>query len=204
MANADAAFGLRPVRYLDGSPYNAAAGIKGLAFDTTSALAIGDPVVLSGTAGADGVPQFKRAAAAGPIDGVIIGFASSAGEDENVILRDSSRTIAAGSSTADGAFVLIAVADGNLLFEVQEDSVGENVAAAEVGLHANLIYAAPDATNGISKVELDSNTAAADTTAGLAVKIVALAERANNEIGTNAKWLVTNVKSTWGTSGPSR
>jgi len=203
MANADAAFGLRPVRYLDGRPYNGAS-VKAFAFDTSTPLAIGDPLVLSGTAGANGIPQFKRAAAAGPIDAVVVGLASSKGEDENVILRDASRVIPATTSADDGAFVHVVPATADLLFEVQEDSDSENVAIAEVGLHANLIYTAPDTVNGISKVELDSNTAATDTTAGLAVKIFGLVENEDNDVGTNANWLVSNVKSTWGTAGSSR
>lgn len=196
MANSDAAFGLRPVKYLDGSPYNAAAGVKGLAWDTSTALAIGDPVVLSGTANAEGFPEYKRAAAVGPIDGVITGILSGVGLDENVILRDQARTIVATSSNAGASYVQIAVASANLLFEIQEDSVGNAVEIAEVGLHANIDQAAPDSVNGISKVELDSSSAAADTTGGLAVKIHSLVERTDNAVGTNAKWYVTSVKST--------
>lgn len=202
MANSDAPFGLRPVRFLSGAPYNAAASVKGYAFDTSTALAIGDPVVLQGTSNTDGIPQYKRAAAAGPIDGVIVGLYSDVGEDDWVVLRDNNRTIPA--DTTSGAYVAVAVPAPDLLFEVQEDSVGENVVAAEVGLHANLVFAAPSAVNGISQVELDSSTAAADTTNGLAVKIQSLVERPDNATGANAKWYVTVVNSTYAKSGPSR
>lgn len=199
MANDDASFGLRPVRYRSGKAYTGG-GQKAYAYDTSTALAVGDPVELLGEGeAATGVPVFKRAAAAGPIDGVIVGYLSDAGSD--VLTRDVARAIPA--DTSSGSFVLVET-DPDVIYEVQEDSVGENIVVSEVGLHASLTSVAPDTVNGISNVELDSDTAAADTTGALAVKIVGLAQKPSNELGANAIWEVLINTSTWRTSGVSR
>lgn len=201
MANADAAFGLRPVRYRSGKAYTGG-GQKAFCWDTSTALAVGDPVVLSGTGNtATGVPEYKRAAAAGPIDGVITGFLSDVGSD--VLTRDFPRVVPAVATAAGGVFCLVEN-DPEILYEIQEDSVGNSIDVTEIGLHANVNQAAPDSVNGISGVELDSSSAAADTTGGLAVKIVGLAQAPDNALGTNAIWEVVVNTSTWRGFGPSR
>lgn len=195
MANADAAFGLRPVRSR-GTPAYTGGGIKGYAFDTSTALAIGDPVVFSGTGeAATGVPTFQRAAAVGPIDGVIVGMLSDPGDD--VLTRDNPRVIAA--DTASGAFVLVET-NPDVIYHVQEDSVGVTLAVTNIGQHIALTQSAPDAVNGVSSVELDSSTAG-NTTTGLAVKIVGLAELVDNSIGANAIWEVTINATNWRGAG---
>lgn len=199
MANADAAFGLRPVRYRSGKAYTGG-GQEAYAFDTSAALAIGDPVVMSGAGeAATGLPVFKLSAAAGPIDGVIVGMLSDAGS--TVLTRDNARVIPASAST--GAFVLVET-DPDVIYEIQEDSGGGAIAADSVGLHANLAIAAPDAVNGLSKVELDSSTAAADATGGLALKIVSLQRAEDNALGANAIWEVVINKTAWRGAGTSR
>jgi hypothetical protein len=80
MANATDAFGLRPVRYLDGTPYSGASTRCYISSSYATALYVGDPVIITDEAdymdttakcisiekadGADGTPIF----------GVIIGF----------------------------------------------------------------------------------------------------------------------------------
>lgn len=51
-----------------------------------------------------------------------------------------------------------------------------------------MVVAAGSNTTGFSATELDSSTAA--VTATLDCQIMRLADREDNEIGTNAKWLV--------------
>lgn len=201
MANADAAFGMRAVRHLDGSPYCGGGAFTGYAFDTSTALSIGDPIELTGLAESDGIPQVKRSAAGSPIDGVIEGFLSDVGQAKGVVLRDNNRTIPA--DTSSGAYVLVSPAN-NVVFEIQEDSVVNAVELSEVGLHANIIVAAPDAINGISKVELDSTSAASDTTGGLQLQILALKQSEDNEVGNNAVWEVTVSKTFSRSFGSSR
>jgi hypothetical protein len=79
------------------------------------------------------------------------------------------------------------VADAaDLIFEVQEDSVGGALAAANVGQNASLI--AGNNNGFLSGWMLDSSTAAATNT--LQVQLLGLARRIDNAFGTNAKWLV--------------
>lgn len=198
MANVNAPSGLMPVRYRSGKAYTAG-GQEAFAFDATDALAVGDPVVFFGDATTDGVPHVSRSSVGGKIDGIIVGMLSDPGTD--ILTRDNPRIIPA-SAASGGAFVLIE-SDPDLFYEIQEDSDGGFIPAASVGLHADLIFAAPDAVNGRSKVQIDSSTVLADLDGTLQVKIVALVKRANNEIGTNAKWLVTINKTSWRSFGSS-
>ena len=56
MANADAPFGLKPVRYISGAPYNGAANVYRVT-SATSNLMVGDPVYDGGWGvNSDGVP----------------------------------------------------------------------------------------------------------------------------------------------------
>jgi len=203
MANPSVFGGLRPVRFLSGAPYNAAGGLRGRAFDATFALAVGDPVEAAGDSDADGTPHFKRAVAAGPIDGVIAGFLATPGQKLNVHLRDGPRTIAATATASEGGLVLVAT-DPDLVFEIMEDAVGGALTSTASFLHADLALAAPDSVNGISKVQLDSSTAGADTTGTKAVKILALVTAPDNAFGANAKWEVTINKTAYRSFGSSR
>lgn len=197
MANSDSPIGLRPVRYRSGAPYNGAANPYYLPSSYATAMFIGDPVVVTGTSNTAAVTQpgvgnfqpgtlpeiNKSAAASGTITGVIVGFAASPSNLENQYNPASTERIA------------LVADDPTLLFEVQEDSDGGALAATDVGLNAELIFGSGSTVTGISGVELDSSTAA--TTAGHLVQIVGLMNREDNEIGTNANWLVSLNASTY-------
>ena len=67
-------FGLVPVRYKSGAPYNGAANVYSVAIGETNNIFVGDPVIISGTGDTDGVPGVNRAAAGDRITGVVVGF----------------------------------------------------------------------------------------------------------------------------------
>lgn len=187
MANSDAAFGLKPVCYKGGAPYNGAANVYYVPASDGTALFVGDPVLIAGSGDAAGVPSITRAAATDRITGVVVGFAplpSGAAGSTSAVNRGY-RT----ASTED--YVLVAD-DVKLLFEVQEDSDTSTLAATSIGLNADLIIAAGSTTTKKSGVELDSSTAA---TTSAQMRIVGAVQRPDNEIGTNAKWLVSIVES---------
>lgn len=142
-----------------------------------TAIYLGGLVKLAGSADADGVPSVTGNVAAGnAVVGVVVGVEADT--------HDSTTYRAASTER----YVLVAD-DPNELFEIQEDSVGAALAATDVGLNASLIGLTGGSTvNGRSTMELDSSTAA--TTATLDLSIHRMALRADNEIGTNAKWLV--------------
>ena len=178
MANVDSPFGLRPVRYMSGAPYNGAVNAYSTVTGDGTAIYIGDPVIISGTASTiDGViyQDVDQAATGDVIVGVVVGVKPES--------RDS--TIYRAASTAR---VLYVADDPSLLFEIQEVSGGTALAAADIGLNANFVVAAGSATTGQSGVELNNATEA--TTNTLDVQIVGFANRPGNEIGEHAKWLV--------------
>lgn len=178
MANADTPRGLWPVRHKNGAPYNGAATRYYVPSSDNTALYLGDPVVVAGSADANGVATVAKATAGsgaymlGPVVAV---------EPET-----NSSTIYRAASTARYVYV---ADDPDLIFEIQEDSVGGALAATSVGLNADWIAGSGSTATGYSGAELDSNTA--DTTNTLQLRILGFAQRPDNEIGTNAKVLVS-------------
>lgn len=187
MANSNVARGLIPVRMADGSPYNGAVDMFYVAPGDATALYEGDPVVLAGSADGAGVASVTRAAAAGTITGAVVGFADAA-------------SMTAGFRAASTAAYVLVAHGQDILFEIQEDAVGGAIAAADIGLNADIIVAAGNAYGKTSGVMLDTSTKA--TTATLPLRIRGLAQRPDNELSANAKVLVTlnNTTETPGTA----
>jgi hypothetical protein len=178
MANTNSATGLTPRRLRNGAPWVGPLRTYYHPATDATALFIGDPVIIAGSADADGVPTVTRAtaASAGRITGVVCGFQPDASIN------------AVGYGAASTGFYVLVCDDPEVLFEIQEDSVGGALAATSVGLNADLIAASGSAATKMSGFMLDSSTAA--VTATLQLRIVELERRADNEIGNYAKWLV--------------
>ena len=192
MANVDAPFGLRAVRHRDGRPYTGSGNWYFLPSSDSTAMFIGDPVTIAGSANTAEVevpgvgkrqpgtlPTVVKSTAGTTnlITGVIVGFAA----DPNGL-----ETIHRPASTDRACFVCD---DPDVLFEVQEDSVGGDLAVTNIGQNITPIFGAGSATTGLSGAEIDTSSAA--TTQGFQLRIVGLADKPDNEIGTNANWLVT-------------
>lgn len=189
MANSNAPTGFRPVKYRSGAPYNGAANMYYVPASDGTALYIGDPVIIAGSADANGVATVTRATAAGgnSLTGTVVGIVPS----------PTITTKYRPASTA--AYVLVAD-DPNLLFECQEDAVGGALAAVDVGLNADMIAGSGSTVTGLSGFQLDTSTKA--TTATLQWRIEGFAPRPDNEIGANAKVLVRiNLPTTTGAAG---
>lgn len=176
MANGDTAFGLKPVRMKDGSPYNGAADMYSIPATNGTAAFVGDPVKLAGSADSAGVATVDFCAATDTITGVIVGFADAA-------------SMTLGYGAASTARYALVCHGQDMLFEIQEDSDGGALAAADFGLNADIIVAAGSTFTKRSGVELDTSTKADTATLGL--RIVGLAQRPDNAIGANAKVLVS-------------
>ena len=67
----------------------------------------------------------------------------------------------------------------DLVFEIQEDSVSSNIAAAAVGNNADIAVTAGSTTTGTSKMELDSDGVG---TSAAQLRILGLSDREDNEI----------------------
>jgi hypothetical protein len=184
MANSNIATGLTPRRYRNGAPFVGPLRKYYVPASDSTALFIGDPVIIAGTGDDRGVPAVTRAtaASAGRITGVVVGIAN------DPAVPASNDMLEAGYRAASTEGYVLVCDDPDVLYEIQEDSDTSTLAKTSIGLNADLIAAAGSTYTRRSGFMLDSSTAA--TTATLQLRIIELAQRPDNEIGTNAKWLV--------------
>lgn len=179
MANVNAPFGLRPVRYVDGRPYNGAVEYY-LATGATGVIRPGDPVVEAGSANTSEIQGY----APGTLPTCTVGLDGAGDPMTGVcvavlpVTRDS--LIYRETSTDR----IIAVARGaDLIFEVQADAGGTALAAVDVGQFA-VLKAATTATLR-SDWTLDTSVTPA-TTATYQLKIMGFGKGPKNEIGAYA------------------
>ena len=183
MANVNRPNGLTPVRHMSGAPYTGAANLYSVLAADTNPLAIGDPVVsVAGGASADGIMAVTHAAGAGPYIGVVVGIFDNKNGSK---IGNPDSLVRPGAAQSKDWYVMVAD-NPELLFEVQEINSGTPLAAADVGLNANL---AIGSNNGfVSGATIDNATEL--TTATLGVKLLGLVQRADNAVGAAARWLV--------------
>lgn len=178
MANTNTPTGLNPVRYLSGAPYNGAINYYSVAAGYATAIYIGDPVVIAGTAQTvNGVvyPDVQKAATTDVITGVVVGVVAD--NRDSLIYR-----------AASTLRILMVADDPNLLFEVQEGTGGTPLTANDIGLNVSFAAGTPSTVTGRSGLNIDNATEA--TTNTLALKLFGLVNRADNAVGDSAKWLV--------------
>lgn len=187
MANPDAAFGLKPVRHLDGSAWNGRTTNYLIPAADGSAVYVGDLVIKEGTVGAgaagltvngidcEGMPTVIVAGATSTtIVGVVVGF---------LPLQSNLETLHRAASTNRVALVVDAP---DVIFQIKEDSVGNNVAADQVGNNFDTAYTAGSSTTGRSAVELDSSDTTGTATAQL--RLLGLSKKPGNALGSDAVW----------------
>lgn len=172
MANTDAAFGLRPVRHLDGSDWNGALNEYSIASGYGTNLFIGDPLVMV----SDGT---VARAAAGDTDivGVFMGCAYTSSNDGGVNSLD--RKYWPASTVASDAVAFVCDAP-DVIFHVQADDDSAAIAATDVGANADILVTAGSTTTYTSGVELDASSITASTAQ---LRILRLAKLPNNEWG---------------------
>ena len=182
MANTSRVQGFVPVRHTDGSPWNGQAETFLVDSGDGTALFIGDAVKSAGGAGAAGqivagentegmatITRCSTGTAEQLFLGVIVGFSP---DPTNLMLKHRS------ASTNRLARV---VTDLSVIYEVQEDGVGQNLAAADVGMNGAFTTTAGSTTTGMSAMAADSNTFT--TTATLPLKLVGFSRRVDNALG---------------------
>ena len=179
MANTDSPFGAVAVGTSDGSDYHGKAQrVEFLAADGVACF-IGDFVKRTGTGGTDGkTPVVAQAAATDALVGVLVSLEPDFTDEGS--LTSNHRT----ASTARFGKVLMG---SDVLYTVQEDSVGGALTTAEVGENVDIAVAAGSTITGISAMELDSSSQVS-TTAQLRLRRVDGV--LGNALGTNAKWVV--------------
>ena len=190
MANSDRACGLKPVRYLNGTPWN---GQVTMYYKSAASNAIykGSPVKLGGSADATGkTPSVDKADTSNGVLGVAVGFANqrNVAMDVTNLERDY--------CPASTAMYIAVVDDPNVVFEVQEDNgASAHMEAGDVGqMIALASSSAGSTTTGLSTAELDSDGNASNTASHTAqYQVLGVVDRADNEFGSSAdhtKWFV--------------
>jgi len=194
MANQDIKQGLRPLKALSGefrtNNYYVPASYG-------TALFIGDPVVITGTANTSNViangrkfpagslPEISKANAGdtNAFTGVIVGFLTNFDNMSIAYKPASTEAIAIVADAADQEYL------------IQEESGGSPLGVTSVGLNTNLVFTKAGSTaTGFSGAELNNSTLS--TSATFQLKILRLFDEIDNEIGKNAKWVVKNNNST--------
>lgn len=185
MANSTGIFGLRPVRMLDGSPWNGNVIKCYISASYATALFIGDPVLLSPTLtekeATGKYPTInKSAGTAGTIvRGVIVGF------EENA---DNLSQVYNPASTERYAYVC---QDADVVFQIRGDG-GGTLTSVVPGQNAVMIAdSSGDTATGLSGMALDEGTTTApNTTQNFTLHILAIANRDDNALGDNALYEV--------------
>lgn len=192
MANVSKIRGFIPVKHATGAPYNGQANVYFVPASDGTALFVGDPVVLAGDASTTGIATVTKAAAAGPVLGVVVGVI-------NTKLDPITGAMTAGSILLDipqyrpastAQFVLVADAP-DLIYQV-EAATGSNAPytylSADIGLNVGHTTVAGSTTTGVSGAALDMSTKA--TTATLPWKIMGAVQRVDNEAVNNSSTAV--------------
>lgn len=184
MANANRPSGLSPVRYLNGSKWNGGGRVYCIPSTDGNAFATGDPVVLAGSADANGVATVTLATAGSTnlVTGAIVGMGGNV-YGSGYVDPNLPNTAVIPATKARAYYVLVED-DPMVIFEIQES--GTAMAAADVSLNASLLSGV---NNGFMSGWLIDNSTKA-TTAALQLKLLGLNVRADNAFGLYAKWLV--------------
>ena len=182
MANANTPFGFKPVKHMNGSPWNGKVNVYYVPATDSTALFKGDAVKLAGAADATGkFPTVAQAAATDAVCGVVVGF----GDNPHVGIRPDTPNL--DYRLASTAMYVFVVDDPYVIFEVQEDSTGNSITAAMVGLATDIEVTAGNTATGKSGMMLDSSDTA---TAAGQCRIMRLVDREDNALGNYAKWEV--------------
>lgn len=187
-ANPNTPRGLVPYKYTWGQPYNGAYNVYSVPAAYGTALYIGDPVIATGASDANGIPVVQIATAAGGtyLLGSVISIVD--GGAPNLAEVPVTRDLPVYHPASTNQYILVAD-DPNLLFYIQEDSVGGSIATATAGMkNADLIAGAGSTVTGQSGWLLDSSTIA--TTNTLQMRIIQALRETDNVPGQQfAKWL---------------
>lgn len=182
MANVSRIRGFRPIRHLTGAPYNGQGqAMLCIGANESTALFIGDVVVYGGTAGAAGsvvsgmdvegmatILHSTVTTTGNGVAGVIVGFAQNA-------------TLPTKHNPASTDRVVFVETAWDVVYEVQEDGVGNNIAVTAIGANIAIISGAGSTVTGASAYALDSSDTA--TTLTYPLRLLGLVKRPDNALG---------------------
>ncbi len=192
MPNVSKIRGFVPVKHTTGAPYNGQATLYAVAASDSTALFVGDPVVLDGGAHTNGIATVTKASATGAVLGVVVGIVNSKLDPVSGNMTAGSISLDTPQYRAASTFSYVLVADApDLIYEV-EQCTGSNSAytflVADVGLNAGMTTVAGSTTTGTSGAALDMSSKA--TTATLPWKLLGAVQRVDNEVITGTSTAV--------------
>lgn len=206
MANTSRINGFKPVKHLNGAPYNGQANLYEVPSTEAVPVFIGDLVKLSDQAATSLYPAVEAVVgasaqiAAGPILGAVVGIVNSKFDPVAGALSTGSISLDTPVYRPASTKQFVLVADStDLVFEAEADA---SVAATSIGLNVGVGAASHTnpLLNGASPMYVYSTTAP-DTTSTRPLQIVGIVNRPDNEIGANSKVLVRINVHTYGNVG---
>lgn len=201
MANTNAPFGLKPVKHLDGSPWNSAVNLYLIDSTDTAAYYIGDAVKsASGVAGdtTTGAPAVtlygtrNAASTSGAMRGVIVGIGSSVstpGGSSPQAFDPENLNILYIPATKTKDYYVWVVDDPSVIFEAQVDSLASSPYNQNVPL---FVANAPTAPQNQSASYAQGSAVA--TTQALPLKLFGAPWRADNDLSGAATYAKVYVK----------
>ena len=179
MANSTTGFfGLRPVRYVDGSPYSGATITCYKSASYAVAMYIGESVMISNaTADADALGRYLSIERAteedgGQILGVVTGFIDN---DSDLVYSPASTE----------ALVKVCIAK-DVVFQMKGGGTGTPAASTHIGQNCAMAPGTPSTITGLSGASVDESTQAQD--ASLPLVLLGIAELPDNELADYAVW----------------
>lgn len=181
MANQDQPNGLKPIGTLSGADYHGKMRRVVFAVGDAVACFVGDLVKLTGTVDATGkIPVVAQSAAGDASIGVLVSLDFDA-NDESALMTPLTRA----TLTARTGQVLFGQ---DVLYSIQEDSVGNDIEITEAGFNINVVVGTGSDVTG-SAMEIDSTSAA--NTSSLNMRLHHVHDTPGNSLGTNANWVVS-------------
>ncbi len=189
MANPTFPFGLRPVRYMNGSPWNGAANpyYKNVALDAKFFL--GDPIVIVGDSNDAEVSAVGAGTfASGMLSEIEIATLSGGSLCSGVVVGIFPVTNASLTYSTNKTEAIVMVADDpNIIFEIRDD--GNTLLTADtIGLNAIIETGTGDTSTGWSAMTMDTNGTPPAATANLMLTIMNMSRHPDNELLKNAVW----------------
>ena len=189
MANIDAAFGLKPIRHLNGNPWNGATR-KYLKEDALNqALFMGDPIVMTGTAASDdptGIYPAITIATAGttnPCHGVITSFdpVDAAGVWHDTVY----------SPAKESRYVNVCI-DPDVIFIIQDDA-SATLTGDDIGGNADYASGTGSNSTGLSGWELNATSISTTPADNLLIMRVYPLERELGSGNALGNWCIWEV-----------
>lgn len=203
MANVSRAMGSRPVSNTSGAAYTGKVNAYRINANSSAAVGVGSIVALSGAAddGNEGLPVVVKFA--GELDGSGAGTGAGSVPVGIVVGFKIDPTVKGDLpiyNPASTSRIVYVADDPAVMFVIQEDSNGGQLAAASIGLNAALTADTPSTTTGKSNQELDTSTVG--TSGSLPIKIIAFLRAVDNEVSSSyAKVICKFTKHAYATGG---